>query len=88
MTITRGVDHVGLSVRDLEASKKFFEEILEFKVIDEKEGEYAFVSDRTTMITLWQTANTSPNILCFFMTLVIFALNWFALIRISQEISL
>jgi lactoylglutathione lyase len=62
MTITRGIDHVGLSVKDLEASKRFFKDILEFEIINEKEGEYAFVSDRTTMVTLWQTAKTSANI--------------------------
>lgn len=56
MALTSGVDHVGLSVRDLPTTRNFFTDILGF---DEVGGvsDYpaSFVSDGTVMITLWQT---------------------------------
>jgi catechol 2,3-dioxygenase-like lactoylglutathione lyase family enzyme len=53
--LTLGVHHVGLSVPDLEAARSFFVEALGYKVV----GGYpdypaAFVSDGTTMLTLWR----------------------------------
>jgi catechol 2,3-dioxygenase-like lactoylglutathione lyase family enzyme len=57
---THGVDHIGLSVRDLETTVKFFCECLEWRVVGRRE-EYpaAFVSDGWVVLTLWQVEN--PN---------------------------
>lgn len=53
--LTRGVDHVGLTVADLDASKTFFIDCLGFTL---KGGnpDYpsAYVTDGVTTITLWQ----------------------------------
>ncbi len=62
MALTTGVNHVGLSVTDLEATKDFFVQILEFTVLKYVEGGHAFVTDGTTMITLWQTAEQEANV--------------------------
>jgi catechol 2,3-dioxygenase-like lactoylglutathione lyase family enzyme len=52
---TQGVDHVGLSVRDLEQTKRFFTDLLGFEQIGERPDYPAvFISDGTVMITLWQ----------------------------------
>ena len=54
-SLTRGVDHVGLSVVDLERTKSFFCDCLGFKVLGERpDYPAAFVTDGTTMVTLWQ----------------------------------
>lgn len=60
--MTKGVNHVGLSVTDLQATKDFFVEILEFEVLKYAEGQHAYVTDGTTMITLWQTAEQEANL--------------------------
>lgn len=53
--LTAGISHVGLSVSDIEASFKFFEAIGYSKIgVDESYPSY-FLSDGTTMVTLWQT---------------------------------
>lgn len=62
MAMTKGVDHVGLSVKSLAATKDFFVEVLEFEVLKYVEGEHAFVTDGTTMITLWQTAEEKADV--------------------------
>ena len=53
--LTRGVDHVGLTVADLDASKSFFLDCLGFTL---KGGnpDYpsAYVTDGITTITFWQ----------------------------------
>lgn len=56
MAITSGVDHVGLSVRDLPTTRNFFTDILGFEEIGGvPDYPASFVSDGTVMITLWQT---------------------------------
>lgn len=56
MAVTSGVDHVGLSVRDLATTQTFFTDILGFEVVGENPDYPAtFVSDGTVMVTLWQT---------------------------------
>jgi catechol 2,3-dioxygenase-like lactoylglutathione lyase family enzyme len=56
--LTLGVHHVGLSVPDLEAAKRFFVEALGYKVIGENpKYPSAFVTDGTTTLTLWQVAD-------------------------------
>ena len=52
---TFGVDHVGLSVRDLESTRRFFCDGLGWQVVGEKpEYPAVFVSDGHDMVTLWQ----------------------------------
>lgn len=52
---TRGIHHVGLTVPDVPEAAFFFTDALGYEQVGEVE-EYpaAFVSDGTTMITLWQ----------------------------------
>jgi catechol 2,3-dioxygenase-like lactoylglutathione lyase family enzyme len=53
--LTLGVDHVGLSVTDLERTKSFFCDCLGFKVVGGRpDYPAAFVSGGTTIVTLWQ----------------------------------
>ena len=57
MSTTLGVHHVGLSVPDLKAATGFFVEALGFKEVGGKpDYPSVFVSDGTTMLTLWQIA--------------------------------
>jgi catechol 2,3-dioxygenase-like lactoylglutathione lyase family enzyme len=52
---TIGVDHVGLAVRDLDASRRFFCEGLGWQVVGGDPGYPAvFVGDGRTVVTLWQ----------------------------------
>jgi catechol 2,3-dioxygenase-like lactoylglutathione lyase family enzyme len=61
--LTRGVDHVGLSVRDLEASRAFFVECLGWKVVGGKPAyPSAYVSDGACVVTLWQVADPATSV--------------------------
>ena len=52
---TCGVDHVGLSVRDLESTRRFFCDCLGWRVVGERpEYPAAFVSDSQQIVTLWR----------------------------------
>src|SRR6266481_6376848 len=52
---TCGVDHVGLSVRDLESTRRFFCDCLRWRVVGERpEYPAAFVSDGHQIVTLWR----------------------------------
>ena len=52
---TRGVHHVGLTVPDLPAARRFFLEALGYQQLGEVPDYPAvFLSDDATMITLWQ----------------------------------
>src|ERR1700759_4172605 len=52
---TFGVDHVGLSVRDLESTRRFFCDCLGWRVVGERpDYPAAFVSDGRLIVTLWQ----------------------------------
>lgn len=62
MALTNGVHHVGLSVTNLEATKEFFTEVLEFQLLQHEAGHYAYVTDGVTMITLWQTAEQEASV--------------------------
>ncbi|PCH62131.1 MAG: glyoxalase [Gammaproteobacteria bacterium] len=54
--ITQGVHHVGLTIPSLAQTLSFFEDVLGFKKVGEKpDYPAAFISDGTTMLTLWQT---------------------------------
>ena len=52
---TKGAHHIGLTVPDLEATRTFFSETLGFEQVAERpEYPAVFLTDGTTMITLWQ----------------------------------
>src|SRR5712675_2744078 len=54
-TSTCGVDHVGLSVRDLVSTREFFCDCLGWRVVGERpDYPAAFVSDGHDIVTLWQ----------------------------------
>ena len=55
---TLGAHHVGLSVPDLDAAKRFFRDVLGFDLVAEKpDYPAAFVSDGAILLTLWQVAD-------------------------------
>jgi len=60
---TYGVDHVGLSVRDLVSTRKFFCDCLGWRVVGER-ADYpaAFVSDGHDIVTLWQVESPGTAI--------------------------
>ncbi|MEM8744230.1 MAG: VOC family protein [Pseudomonadota bacterium] len=56
--LTEGAHHVGLTVPDLGKARAFFVDTLGFTQVGEKPDYPAvFVSDGTTMITLWQVTD-------------------------------
>jgi catechol 2,3-dioxygenase-like lactoylglutathione lyase family enzyme len=57
--ITAGISHVGLAVSNLEASLKFFQALGFNKVGGRESYPSYFVSDGTSLITLWQTKENS-----------------------------
>lgn len=60
---TKGVHHVGLTVPQLEEARTFFIEGLGFEQVGEKpEYPAVFVSDGTTMITLWQAEDPASAV--------------------------
>ena len=62
-TRTEGVHHVGLTVPQLDEAKTFFIEGLGFEQVGEKpEYPAVFVSDGTTMITLWQAEDPASAV--------------------------
>lgn len=61
--LTAGIDHVGLTVDDLQATKEFFLNCLEWKQVGEKpEYPAVFVSDGHIMLTLWALKDTAAPI--------------------------
>ena len=55
---THGIDHLGLTVRDLDQTVEFFCECLGWKEVGGKpEYPSKFVSDGTSVLTLWQVHN-------------------------------
>ncbi|MEO1590953.1 MAG: VOC family protein [Cyanobacteria bacterium J06632_22] len=58
MAITQGAHHLGLTVPDINATRDFFVDVLEFKQVGAKPDYPAyFVSDGTLMLTLWQATD-------------------------------
>ena len=56
--LTAGAHHIGLTVPDIAATRTFFTDVLGFDVVGERPAYPAvFVSDGTTMITLWQATD-------------------------------
>lgn len=60
--LTFGVDHIGLTVRDLNLSRDFFMNCLGWKQIGERpDYPAAFVSDGQIMLTLWEVKNQTTR---------------------------
>lgn len=56
--ITTGVEHVGLAVKNVSTTARFFKDILGFTQLGEKPDYPAvFLTDGVTKITLWQVNN-------------------------------
>jgi catechol 2,3-dioxygenase-like lactoylglutathione lyase family enzyme len=63
ISATYGIDHVGLSVRDLANSRKFFCDCLGWRVVGERpDYPAAFVSDGHCVLTLWEVESPSRAI--------------------------
>ncbi len=61
--ITRGAHHIGLTVPDLAKTRAFFIDTLGFDQVGEVADYPAvFLSDGTTMITLWQAADPAKAV--------------------------
>ncbi|WP_118182751.1 VOC family protein [Paraburkholderia phosphatilytica] len=61
-SLTSGIDHLGLTVRNIEVTSAFFIECLGWKKVGEKPDYPAvFVSDGRIMLTLWQLKNAEPG---------------------------
>jgi catechol 2,3-dioxygenase-like lactoylglutathione lyase family enzyme len=57
--VTRGVHHVGLTVPDLAAARRFFLEALHYQQVGEvPDYPGVFLSDGVTMVTLWQAEDS------------------------------
>lgn len=53
--LTTGAHHIGLAVPDLDAASRFFRDALGYRLVGEVPDYPArFVSDGTTLLTLWQ----------------------------------
>jgi catechol 2,3-dioxygenase-like lactoylglutathione lyase family enzyme len=56
--LTVGFDHVGLTVKDLDAARSFFVDCLGWKVVGGKpEYPSVFISDGAATLTLWRVEN-------------------------------
>jgi len=61
--VTQGAHHIGLTVPDLAKTRSFFIDTLGFSQVGEKPDYPAvFVTDGTTMITLWQAKDPSSAV--------------------------
>lgn len=61
--LTSGVDHVGLTVSDLVASRTFFTHCLGWELLGENTSyPAAFVTDGTTRVTLWQVKDQTKYV--------------------------
>lgn len=60
--LTKGTHHIGLTVSNLEASAKFFIEVLDWSEV-KRVPEYpaVFVTDGVLMITLWGVKSDKPQ---------------------------
>lgn len=61
MSVTRGVQHIGLAVSNLEESAAFFTELLGWQEVRRRDDYPAiFVKDDALTITLWKTQTAEP----------------------------
>lgn len=62
-SLTIGIDHVGLTVRDLQVTRDFFVNCLGWKQVGEKpDYPAAFVSDGSVVLTIWQVKSKSDRV--------------------------
>jgi catechol 2,3-dioxygenase-like lactoylglutathione lyase family enzyme len=62
-SLTRGIDHVGLTVRDLKVTRDFFVDCLGWKEVGGKpEYPAVFVSDGHLLLTLWQLKDEANRV--------------------------
>lgn len=62
-SLTSGIDHIGLTVKDIDTTSAFFIECLGWKKVGEKpEYPAVFVSDGHMLLTLWQRKNAEPGV--------------------------
>jgi catechol 2,3-dioxygenase-like lactoylglutathione lyase family enzyme len=55
MTLTQGTHHIGLTVPNINATRDFFVDVLEFQQVgDVPDYPAFFLSDGTSLLTLWQ----------------------------------
>ena len=60
---TVGVDHVGLSVGNLEGTRRFFCDCLGWKVVGERPDYPAvFISDGSLIVTLWRVESPASAV--------------------------
>lgn len=58
MAITQGAHHIGLTVPNIDTTRDFFVNVLEFKQVGEVPDYPAyFLSDGTLLLTLWQATD-------------------------------
>ncbi|MEX3937329.1 VOC family protein [Paraburkholderia phymatum] len=61
--LTLGIDHVGLTVRDLNATRDFFVRCLGWKQVGERPSyPAAFVSDGYVTLTLWEVTTRTHRV--------------------------
>lgn len=59
---TLGIDHLGLTVSDLEKTVSFFVDCLGWKVVGGKpDYPSKFITDGTSVLTIWQVKSEQPN---------------------------
>lgn len=60
---TRGAHHVGLTVPDLQQTRRFFADTLGYETVGEiPDYPAVFLTDGTTMITLWQAQSPATAV--------------------------
>ena len=61
--LTMGIDHLGLTVGDLDLTRSFFVDCLGWQVVGERPSyPAAFVSDGHQMLTLWQADRSESHV--------------------------
>lgn len=61
MSVTAGVQHIGLAVSNLEESANFFTQLLGWEEVKRREDYPAiFVKDDALTLTLWKTQTEAP----------------------------
>lgn len=63
MPLTQGIHHVGLTTQNVEETAQFFTELLGFDIVNRNPDYPAiFISDGTSMITLWEVQDKENSI--------------------------
>lgn len=63
MSLTQGIHHVGLTTQNVEDTTQFFTELLGFDIVNRNPDYPAiFISDGTSMITLWEAQDAENSI--------------------------